>query len=212
LADGSTVAGTLSFHLSAFSHRKIVIINWQNSSRSLTFNLADVGFSSVTATDLITGHSVGTLTTSYASPSNFEMLFYQRISCISYTSTVAAHGCLVLKLTAGVPVAPPSFTFYNVAVSSYTIAGAAATRAVNSSVTVVGSLGNGSTLTIHAVDGGTTGGTKTVSLDYINADVAYTNTACSNCRNAFISVNGGEAVQAQMPISGQVSFSLVNRF
>ncbi|KAJ7250019.1 glycoside hydrolase [Mycena haematopus] len=49
LADGSTVA---------------VVINWQNASRSLTFNLADVGLSSATATDLITGASLGKLTTS----------------------------------------------------------------------------------------------------------------------------------------------------
>ncbi|EGN98592.1 carbohydrate-binding module family 35 protein [Serpula lacrymans var. lacrymans S7.3] len=61
----------------------------------------------------------------------------------------------------------------------------------------------GGTLTFTNVDGGTTGGTKLVSLDYINADYTFTNTACSNCRNAWVSVNGGEAVQVQMPISGQ---------
>jgi len=168
LSDGSTVA---------------VIINWQDASRSLTFNLADVGFSSATATDLITGLSLGTLTT-------------------SYTTTVAAHGCLVLKLAAGVPAAAPSFTFYSAAAPSNTFAGGAGTRAVNS-ITVVGYIGNGGTLTINGVDGGTTGGTKTLSLDYINGDVAFTNTACSNCRNAFISVNGGPAVQVQMPLSAQ---------
>ena len=44
-----------------------------------------------------------------------------------------------------------------------------------------------------------------VSVDYINADVAFTNTGCSNCRNAFVSVNGAAAVQVQFPLSGQVS-------
>ncbi|KAJ7643727.1 glycoside hydrolase superfamily [Roridomyces roridus] len=38
LSDGSTV---------------VVVINWQNSTRNLTLALADVGFSSATATDLI---------------------------------------------------------------------------------------------------------------------------------------------------------------
>lgn len=169
LADGSTVA---------------VIINWQNVSRSLTFNLADVGFSSATALNLITGHPIGKLRE-------------------SYTSTVGAHGCLVLKLTKGVRATPPSFTFYYAAASSNTLTGTAAQRVVNSTVTVVGNIGNGSTLTINGVDGGRKGGTKTVSLDYINGDVAFYNTACSNCRNVFISVNGGSAVQVQMPISGQ---------
>ncbi|KAG9127289.1 hypothetical protein FRC07_014996 [Ceratobasidium sp. 392] len=28
------------------------------------------------------------------------------------------------------------------------------------------------------------------------------NTACSNCRDAYVSVNGGTAVQVQFPISG----------
>ncbi|KZV93489.1 glycoside hydrolase [Exidia glandulosa HHB12029] len=50
LADGSTVA---------------LIINWQNARRSVTFNLADVGFTSVSAQNLVTGASLGTLSTSY---------------------------------------------------------------------------------------------------------------------------------------------------
>ncbi|KAJ6508283.1 glycoside hydrolase family 27 protein [Mycena sanguinolenta] len=167
LADGSTVA---------------VVINWETASRSLTFNLADVGFSSATATDLITGASLGKLTT-------------------SFTATVAAHGSVVLKLTGGVPVASPAFTFY--AATTGTLAGGATPRVVNSTVTVVGFVGEGGTLTFTGVDGGTAGGTKLLSFDYINGDVTFTNTACSNCRNTFISVNGGTAVQVQMPLSAQ---------
>ncbi|KAJ7160140.1 glycoside hydrolase family 27 protein [Mycena filopes] len=167
LADGSTVA---------------VIINWQTTSRSLTFNLADVGFSSATATNLITGASLGKLTT-------------------SFTATVPAHGSMVLKLTGGVAAPNPTFTFY--AATSGTLAGGAAPRVVNSSVTVVGFVGNGGTLTLSGVDGGTAGGTKLVSFDYINADVTFSNTACSNCRNTMVSVNGGAAVQVQMPLSAQ---------
>ncbi|KAJ7143595.1 glycoside hydrolase family 27 protein [Mycena crocata] len=167
LADGSTVA---------------VIINWQAASRSLTFNLADVGFSSATATDLITGTVLERLTT-------------------SFTSTVAAHGAMVLKLTGGAAVASPTFMFY--AATSGTRAGGATTRVVNSTVTVVGNVGNGGTLTLSGVDGGASGGTKLLSFDYINGDVTFTNTACSNCRNTMVSVNGGNAVQVQMPISAQ---------
>ncbi|KAG6831027.1 hypothetical protein H0H87_006516 [Tephrocybe sp. NHM501043] len=170
LADGSTV---------------VVIINWQDSSRSLTFNLADVGFGSANAVDLITGSSLGKLTT-------------------TYTSTVAAHGSVVLKLSGASVVAAPVFTFYNAAASTNTLSGGADTRVVSTSVTVVGFVGNGGTLTFNDVDGGASGGTKTVSLDYINADFTMTNTECSNCRNALISVNGGTAIQVQMPISGQV--------
>ncbi|KAJ6579425.1 hypothetical protein B0H10DRAFT_910857, partial [Mycena sp. CBHHK59/15] len=167
LSDGSTIA---------------VVINWESSSRSLTFNLADVGFSSATATDLTTGTSLGKITT-------------------SYTATVAAHGSMVLKLTGGVAVASPTFTYY--AATSGTLASGAATRAVNSSVSVVGFVGNGGTLTLTGVDGGTSGGTKLLSFDYINGDFTYSNTACSNCRNTYVSVNGGTAVQVQMPISAQ---------
>ncbi|KAF8157995.1 glycoside hydrolase family 27 protein [Crassisporium funariophilum] len=169
LADGSTVA---------------VIINWENSSRSLTFNLADVGFSSATATDLITGASLGKLTG-------------------SFTSTVAVHGSIVLKLTGGVTSTTPAFTFYSAAASINTLAGGAATRVVSSTVTVVGFVGSGGTLTFNNVDGGAAGGTKLLSFDYINGDFVFGNTDCSNCRNAFISVNGGTPVQAQMPISAQ---------
>lgn len=122
----------------------------------------------------------------------------------SYTTTVAGHGSLVLKLASGVAAAPLSFTFYPAAASTNTLAGGANTRVVSSSVTVVGFVGNGGILTINGVDGGTAGGTKTLSIDYINGDFTFTNVACSNCRNAFISVNGGTAVQVQMPISAQV--------
>nr|GAT53645.1 predicted protein [Mycena chlorophos] len=167
LSDGSTVA---------------VIVNWGNTSRSLTISLADVGFTSATATDLISGNSLGTITT-------------------SYTSTVAAHGVVMLKLTNAVKATPPVFTYY--AATSGTLGGPAATREVNSSVTVVGYVGEGGTLTFSNVDGGTAGGTKLLSFDYINGDYTFSNTACSNCRNAYVSVNGGTAVQVQMPISSQ---------
>jgi hypothetical protein len=112
---------------------------------------------------------------------------------------------MVLKLINGVRSAAPQFTFYNAAATTNTLAGGANTRVVNGTVTVVGFVGNGGTLTFNNVDGGATGGTKLLSFDYINADFVFSNTACSNCRNAFISVNGGTAVQAQMPISAQVS-------
>ncbi|KAG9127290.1 hypothetical protein FRC07_014997 [Ceratobasidium sp. 392] len=49
LADGSTV---------------VIVINWQNSARSMTFTLADIGASSASAIDLWSGSSLGTITTS----------------------------------------------------------------------------------------------------------------------------------------------------
>jgi len=169
LSDGSTVA---------------VVINLQNSARSLTLNLVDVGLVSATATDLISGASLGKLTT-------------------SYTATVDAHGVIVLKLSGGASASPPAFTFYNAVASGNTLAGGASVRVVSSTVSVVGFVGNGGTLTFNNVDGGASGGTKLLSLDYINADFVFSNTDCSNCRNAFFSVNGGAPVQVQMPISGQ---------
>lgn len=66
LADGSTVARTSSQHRTlidcGLTPSQPVLINWQNSSRSLTFNLADVGLASANAVDLITGTSLGKLT------------------------------------------------------------------------------------------------------------------------------------------------------
>lgn len=69
---------------------------------------------------------------------------------------------------------------------------------------MVGFVGEGGTLEFTGINGGETGGTLLLSLDYINADVTSTNTACSNCRNAFMSVNGGAAVQVQMPLSSSL--------
>lgn len=80
---------------------------------------------------------------------------------------------------------------------------------MNGTVPVVGFVGNGATLTFHNVTGGTTGGSKLVTVDYINADFTMSNTACSNCRNAYVSVNGGTAVQVQFPISAQVRIPLM---
>ncbi|KAG5638735.1 hypothetical protein H0H81_010545 [Sphagnurus paluster] len=169
LADGSTVA---------------LLINWQNSARSIAFNLADVGITSATAVDLITGASLGRLTT-------------------TYISTVPAHGSVVLKLSGATAAVAPSFIFYDAAASTNTLAGGASNRVVNASISVVGYIGNGGTLTISGVDGGVSGGTKTLSLEYINGDYTFKNNACSNCRHAYISVNGGTAVQVQLPISAQ---------
>lgn len=121
------------------------------------------------------------------------------------TSSVAAHGTLVLKLTNGIPAPAPVFTYYGAAAPASVLAGGATPRVVNNTIEVVGFVGNGGTLTFTGVDGGSAGGTKLLALDYINGDYTFSNTACSNCRNAFISVNGGAPVQAQMPISAQVS-------
>ncbi|KAJ7250018.1 hypothetical protein B0H12DRAFT_1019369 [Mycena haematopus] len=108
---------------------------------------------------------------------------------------------MVLKLTGGVAAVTPTFTYY--AATSGTLGGGATPRVVNSTVTVVGFVGNGGTLTFSGVDGGAAGGTKLLAFDYINGDVTFANTACSNCRNTFVSVNGGTAVQVQMPLSAQ---------
>lgn len=116
---------------------------------------------------------------------------------------MAAHGIVVVKVTDGIPVTAPSFTVYQAA--SGVLSGGASVRTVNSTVSVVGFVGNGGTLSLPNVDGGVSGGTKLLSIDYINADFVFSNTGCSNCRNALISVNGGTPVPAQMPISGQVS-------
>jgi alpha-galactosidase len=118
---------------------------------------------------------------------------------------VAAHGSFALKLSSVQAVPVPSFTYYNAAASTNTLSGGANTRTVNSTVTVVGFVGNGAgVLKFNGVDGGS-GGTKLVAFDYIHADWTMSNTACSNCRNAYVSVNGGTAVQVQFPISGMVS-------
>ncbi|KAF4577242.1 hypothetical protein EYR36_005229 [Pleurotus pulmonarius] len=167
LSDGSTVA---------------VIINWQNSARSLNVSLSDIGFSAATIVDLISGASRGRLANSFA-------------------ATVAAHGVVVLKVTDGVAATAPIFTFYQA--SSGVLTGGASVRTVNSTVSAVGFVGNGGTLSLQNVDGGVSGGTKLLSIDYINADFVFSNTDCSNCRNTLISVNGGAPVTAQMPISGQ---------
>ncbi|TFK52138.1 glycoside hydrolase family 27 protein [Heliocybe sulcata] len=169
LADGSTV---------------VLVLNWQNQTRSLTFDLADVGFESASATDLWSGQSLGQLTS-------------------SYDATLDAHASLVLRLYDTVPAQPPSFTYYPASSPNNILSGGAASRAVNSTVTVVCDIGYNGSLTFTGIDGGPSGGSQLISIDYINADFTYSNTDCSNCRNAYISVNGEPAEQVQMPISGQ---------
>lgn len=123
---------------------------------------------------------------------------------------MAAHGSVVLKLTQGVAAPAPQFTFYDAVAPTSTLAGGANTRVVNNTISVAGFVGSGGTLTFTDVDGGS-GGTKTVSVDYINGDFTFTNTDCSNCRNAFFSVNGGTPVEVQMPISAQVRLIFASR-
>ncbi|KAL0069174.1 hypothetical protein AAF712_003862 [Marasmius tenuissimus] len=166
LSDGSTV---------------VLVMNLQTASRSVTFNLADVGFASANAQDLISGNSLGKLTT-------------------SYTATLAGHGSLLLKLSSPTTVSAPQFTWYQA--SSGSLAGGANTRNVNGS-TIVGNVGQGGTLTLSNVDGGSSGGTKLLAIDYINADWTMALPPCPNCREALFSVNGGAPVQGQMPLSGQ---------
>jgi len=75
LSDGSTVAGKKKFvfitplpppktvNVVAYCFLSVVI-NWQNSARSLTLDLADVGFTSATANDLLSGISLGRVSNS----------------------------------------------------------------------------------------------------------------------------------------------------
>lgn len=79
---------------------------------------------------------------------------------------------------------------------------------MNGTVPVVGNVGNGGTVTFNNVNGGSSGGTKLVSCDYINAQVDFTNTACSNCRVTLISVNGDTASQVQFPLSSGESWDI----
>jgi len=140
---------------------------------------------------------------------HLQMLVFfskKKVPFARYTSNVDAHGVIVLKLSKGTLIPPPSFTFYNAAAPENTLAGGASVRVI-SSISVVGFVGNGGTLTFNDIDGGESG-TKLVSVDYINADFVFQNTECSNCRNSFFSVNGGDPVQVQMPISGQVSIKI----
>lgn len=180
----------------------IVIINWQNSSRSLNFSLADVGFSSANARDLWSGADLGQLQQSLV-----QTRFKRKVSKADlvhrYQTTVEPHGSIVLKLSAGVTASSPSFQYYPAIASNNILAGNATSRIVNSTLTVVSNIGEGGTLTFTNIEG-CSGGTRLASIDYINADYTFSNTACSNCRNVWISVNGNEAVQVQMPISGQV--------
>ncbi|KAF9066478.1 glycoside hydrolase family 27 protein [Rhodocollybia butyracea] len=169
LADGSMVA---------------VVIEMDDVARSITFDLSDVGLTSATATNVITGAKLGTLTN-------------------SYTSAFEAHGSLVLRLSNLVTAPEPTFTFYDAAGEGNILAGGASTRIVNDTITVVGFVGDGGTLEFTDVNGGDSGGTLLLSLDYINADVTESNTDCSNCRVALMSVNNGPAVEVQMPLSGQ---------
>jgi alpha-galactosidase len=122
----------------------------------------------------------------------------------SYTAEVDAHGVLVLKLTNSSPVSAPQFTYYEAAADGNTLAGGASIRNLDDSVSVVGFIGNGGTLTFNGIDGGPEGGDKLLSIDYINAEVDYFNDDCSNCRNAYVSVNGGDTQRVELPISGQV--------
>lgn len=99
---------------------------------------------------------------------------------------------------------PCNYTTYLAAASSNTLTGGATPRALNGSASVVGNIGYSGTLAFMSVDGGASGGMKVLSLSYVNADYTFSNTNCSNCRRAEVSVNEGTPVAVEMPISGQV--------
>jgi len=121
----------------------------------------------------------------------------------SYAAHVEAHGPLVLKLSNGAPAGPPSFTYYNSA--SARLSGGAAIRNVNASVSVVGQVGQGSSVTFTGLNAGSVGGGKLLAIDYINADYTFSgDVSCPNCRYAYARVNGGKSIRIQLPISGQV--------
>jgi alpha-galactosidase len=149
------------------------------------FDLLDIGLVSADLTDLWTGTDLGTVNTAYTAP-------------------VDAHGALVYKLSNWVQAPPCNYTTYLATASSNTLAGGAAPRALNDTASVVSNIGHGGTLTFVGVDGGASGGTKLLSLSYVNADYTFSNTKCSNCRRAEVSVNGGKPVVLETPISGQV--------
>lgn len=121
---------------------------------------------------------------------------------VRYTTNVAAHGPIVLKLVDGISVDPPSFTYYEG--STATLAGGTDTRVVNATVTVVGHVGHEGSVTFENVDGGSDGGSKLLAIDYINADYVFS--GGENYRSAYISVNGEDPTVIEMPISGQVSY------
>ena len=104
-------------------------------------------------------------------------------------------------------IAAPQFTWYQA--SSGSLSGGAKTRNVNGSA-IVGYVGMGGTITLQDIDGGSSGGTKLLAVDYINGEwTQWSNVTCPNCREALFSVNGGAAVRAQMPLSGEASWDIL---
>ena len=162
-----------------------VLVNWVNTNQLITFDLLDVGLVSADLTDLWTGSDLGTVHTAYTAP-------------------VDAHGALIYKLSNFAQATPCNYTTYLAAASSNTLTGGATPRALNGSASVVGNIGYSGTLAFMSVDGGASGGMKVLSLSYVNADYTFSNTNCSNCRRAEVSVNEGTPVAVEMPISGQV--------
>jgi len=81
----------------------------------------------------------------------------KKIPFARYTSNVDAHGVIVLKLSNSTLISPPSFTVYNAAAPENTLAGGASVRVISSSISVVGFIGNGGTLTFNNIDGGESG-------------------------------------------------------
>jgi alpha-galactosidase len=131
---------------------------------------------------------------------------FDQLNLDSLTRTVNAHGSIFLKLSGTTAAAPVSFTYYNAAATGNVLSNGASPRAVNSTATVVGFIGGSTdgTLVIKDVDGGTNGGSKLTSIDFINGDYTQSETACPNCRIALFSVDGGPSVGVKMPISGMV--------
>lgn len=162
-----------------------VLLNWSDTLQSITFNLSDISLVSADVIDVWTGTDLGSITG-------------------SYTASIEAHGALVYQFSNVKQTVPYQFTTYLAIASSNVLAGGATLRAINSTANVIGYIGHGGTLTFINVDGGTHGGMKLLSLAYVNADYTFSNTDCSNCRRAHVSVNGRTPVVVEMPISGQV--------
>ncbi|KAI1277379.1 alfa-D-galactopyranosidase/beta-L arabinopyranosidase [Xylaria sp. FL0933] len=161
----------------------VLVVDLSNTSRTLSFQLSDLGIKSADAKDLWTSQTVKNIS--------------------SYSKQVKGHGSIALRLSniQRASATEPEYTY--VSVSSGTLTSGANTQACSgcASSFKVGNLGGSSNGKVVLSNIRTSQTTQTVKFDYINCEIGYLGSG-NNERLASISVNGGAAKTVSFPISG----------
>ncbi|KAI0876252.1 alfa-D-galactopyranosidase/beta-L arabinopyranosidase [Hypoxylon argillaceum] len=161
----------------------VLMVDLSNTARTLSLQLSALGIKSADVKDLWTSATVK--------------------SASSYSKLVNGHGSMALRLSNIQRASTSATTYTYSSLTKGTLASGANIQSCSgcASSSKVGNLGGASNGSVVLSNIRTSQASQTVRFNYINGEVAYTNSG-SNERLASISVNGGPAQTVSFPLSG----------